>query len=107
MDSEKPVACLRAGAVDLILKGSLSRLAASIKQAVDSRRRLDKLSPRQLEVLRMVAEGHRTREIATRLNLSVKTVESHRSEIMKRLEIHEVVGLVHYAMRVGLVTVAA
>lgn len=107
MDSERPVACLRAGAVDLILKGSLSRLAASIKQAVQLRRRLDKLSPRQIEVLRMVAEGHRTREIASRLNLSVKTVESHRSEIMKRLEIHDVVGLVHYAMRVGLVAMAA
>jgi DNA-binding NarL/FixJ family response regulator len=52
----------------------------------------------------MVAEGYRTREIATRLKLSVKTVESHRGEIMKRLEIHDVVGLVRYAMRVGLVS---
>jgi DNA-binding NarL/FixJ family response regulator len=51
----------------------------------------------------MVAEGHRTRAIAVRLKLSVKTVESHRGEIMKRLEIHDVVGLVRYAMRVGLV----
>jgi DNA-binding NarL/FixJ family response regulator len=55
----------------------------------------------------MVAEGHRTREIASRLSLSVKTVESHRGEIMKRLEIHDVVGLVRYAMRVGLVATAA
>jgi DNA-binding NarL/FixJ family response regulator len=107
LDSEKPLACLRAGAVDLILKGSLARLPASIKQAVYLRRPLDRLSPRQIEVLRMVAEGYRTREIATRLELSPKTIESHRGEIMKRLEIHDVVGLVHYAMRVGLVTLAA
>jgi DNA-binding NarL/FixJ family response regulator len=51
----------------------------------------------------MVAEGHRTRDIANRLSLSVKTVESHRGEIMKRLEIHDVVGVVRYAMSVGLV----
>jgi DNA-binding NarL/FixJ family response regulator len=107
LDSDKPVACLRAGAADLLHKGSLARLAASIKQAVQLRRPLDKLSPRQIEVLRLVAEGYRTREIASRLELSVKTIESHRGEIMKRLEIHDVVGLVRYAMRVGLVALAA
>jgi len=74
--------------------------------AADDAPALDKLTPRQIEVLRMVAEGHRTREIALRLKLSVKTVESHRGEIMKRLEIHDVVGLVRYAMRVGLVSPA-
>ena len=103
----KTVACLRAGAEDLIIKGCLSRLAASIADALHLRRPLDKLTPRQIEVLRMVAEGHRTRGIAARLKLSVKTVESHRGEIMKRLEIHDVVTLVRYAMRVGLVTPAA
>ena len=103
VNSEAVVACIRAGAEDLILKTNLSRLAASITKAVQLRRPLDKLTPRQIEVLRMVAEGHRTREIANRLNLSVKTVESHRGEIMKRLEIHAVVGLVRYAMCVGLV----
>ena len=56
-----------------------------------------------MEVLRLVADGHRTRQIATRLKLSVKTVESHRGEIMRRLGIHDVVGLVRYAIRVGLV----
>ncbi len=68
---------------------------------------LGKLTPRQVEVLRMVAEGHRTREIAIRLNLSVKTIESHRGEIMKRLGIHDLVTLVRYAMRLGLVRLAA
>lgn len=104
INSEATVACIRGGAEDLIMKDNLSRLAASITKAVQLRRPLDKLTPRQIEVLRMVAEGHRTREIASRLKLSVKTVESHRGEIMKRLAIHDVVGLVRYAMRVGLVS---
>jgi DNA-binding NarL/FixJ family response regulator len=107
LHSEKTVACLRAGAEDLIIKGNLGRLAASITEALHLRRPLEELTPRQIEVLRMVAEGHRTREIATRLKLSVKTVESHRGEIMKRLKIHDVVGLVRYAMRVGLVVAEA
>ena len=106
VNSDATVACIRAGAEDLITKTNLGRLAASITKAVQLRRPLDKLTPRQVEVLRMVAEGHRTREIASRLKLSVKTVESHRGEIMKRLGIHDVVGLVRYAMRVGLVSPA-
>jgi DNA-binding NarL/FixJ family response regulator len=104
---DKAIACLRAGAEDVIIKENLSRLAPSISQAVNLRRPLDRLTPRQIEVLQMVAEGYRTREIARHFKLSVKTIESHRGEIMKRLEIHDVVGLVRYAMRVGLVAVAA
>jgi DNA-binding NarL/FixJ family response regulator len=104
INNETTVACIRAGVEDLVLKENLSPLAASITKAVQLRRPLEKLTPRQIEVLRLVAEGHRTREIAVRLKLSVKTVESHRGEIMKRLEIHDVVGLVRYAMRVGLVS---
>jgi DNA-binding NarL/FixJ family response regulator len=107
LNGERTVACLRAGAEDVIIMENLNRLAASIAHAVHLRRPLDKLTPRQIEVLQMVAEGFRTREIAAHLRLSVKTIESHRGEIMKRLEIHEVVGLVRYAMRVGLVAIAA
>jgi DNA-binding NarL/FixJ family response regulator len=102
-NSEKATACLRAGAEDLILKTDLGRLVASITAAVHLRRPLDRLTPRQIEVLRLVAEGYRTREIASRFKLSIKTVESHRGEIMKRLGIHDVVGLVRYAIRVGLI----
>ncbi|HEX7595880.1 MAG TPA: response regulator transcription factor [Gemmatimonadaceae bacterium] len=100
------VAAIRAGAEDLVLKANLGRLAASIDEALAVRRPLHKLTGRQVEVLTLVAEGHRTREIARRLRLSVKTVESHRGEIMKRLKMHDVVSLVRYAMRVGLVTAA-
>lgn len=62
------------------------------------------LTPRQTEVLQLIAEGHSSKEIARRLNLSLKTVDTHRTQLMKQLDIHEVAGLVRYAMRVGLVS---
>ena len=105
-NGEKTVASVRAGAEDVIPKSHLSRLASSITHAVSIRRPLHRLTPRQIEVLRMVADGHRTREIASRLKLSVKTVESHRGEVMKRLEMHDVVSLVRYAFRVGLISIS-
>jgi len=61
------------------------------------------LTARQREVLRMVAGGKSTKEIAFLLNLSVKTVETHRAQIMDRLGIRDVAGLVRYALRTGLV----
>jgi DNA-binding NarL/FixJ family response regulator len=61
------------------------------------------LTPRQREVLKRVAEGRSTKAIAYELNLSVKTVETHRAQIMERLGIRDVAGLVRYAMRAGLV----
>jgi DNA-binding NarL/FixJ family response regulator len=66
----------------------------------------DNLTPRQRQVLQLIAEGHSTKEIAHRLNLSVKTVETHRAQLMERLQIREIAGLVKYAIRHGLVTVA-
>jgi len=54
-------------------------------------------------VLKLVAEGYRTRDIANRLGLRVKTVESHRYALMKRLHVDSVVGLVRFAIRVGLI----
>jgi len=64
---------------------------------------LAKLSMRQREILQLVAEGQTTKDIAHRLNVSVKTVETHRSQLMERLDIHDVPGLVRFAMRVGLI----
>jgi DNA-binding NarL/FixJ family response regulator len=102
-DDGAVVHSLRVGAEDFVLKDRLERLRPAIEAALSVRRPLEKLSPRQLEVLQLVAEGHTTRGIATRLNLSAKTVDTHRGEVMKRLGIHDVVGLVRYAVRVGLV----
>jgi len=57
------------------------------------------LTARQLEILRLIVRGKSTREIAAGLGLSIKTVETHRSQIMKRLQIHDVAGLVLFAVR--------
>jgi DNA-binding NarL/FixJ family response regulator len=61
------------------------------------------LTPRQLEVLKMIAKGRSTKDIANALDISAKTVETHRAQLMDRLEIHDVAGLVRYALRTGLV----
>jgi DNA-binding NarL/FixJ family response regulator len=61
------------------------------------------LSPRQREVLNLVAGGLSTKEIARRLGISGKTVETHRTQLMARLDIHEVAGLVRYAIKTGFV----
>lgn len=63
------------------------------------------LSPRQREVLRLIAEGKTTKQIAQLLKISVKTVETHRAQLMERLGIHDVAGLVRYAIIVGLIEV--
>jgi DNA-binding NarL/FixJ family response regulator len=65
---------------------------------------LDQLTPRQREILQLIAESKNTKEIASVLNISVKTVEAHRLQIMERLKIHDVPGLVRYAIRSGLVS---
>lgn len=62
------------------------------------------LTPRQREVLQLIAEGCSTKDIANKLKLSVKTVDTHRTELMHRLDIHDVAGLVRYAIRIGLVS---
>ena len=63
------------------------------------------LSPRQREVLRLIAEGRTTKQMAQVLEISVKTVETHRAQLMERLGIHDVAGLVRYAIIVGLIEV--
>ena len=65
---------------------------------------LAKLTPREREVIALVAEGRSTKEVAQVLGLSVKTVETHWSQIMDRLDIRDLAGLVRYAVRTGLVS---
>jgi DNA-binding NarL/FixJ family response regulator len=64
----------------------------------------EQLTSRQREILQMIAEGENTKEIASTLDVSVKTVEAHRLQLMARLNIHDVPGLVRYAIRTGLVS---
>ena len=61
------------------------------------------LSDRERQVLQLVAEGKTTKELATILGISAKTAESHRSNIMDKLDIHDVAGLVRYAIRTGII----
>jgi DNA-binding NarL/FixJ family response regulator len=66
--------------------------------------RLEQLTRRHREILRLIAEGNTNKKIAARLGISPKTVDAHRTELMARLDIHDVAGLVRYAIRAGLVT---
>jgi DNA-binding NarL/FixJ family response regulator len=82
-----------------VSKGLVGNLLAGKAPAANP---LDELTPRQREILQLVAEGRTTKEIANHLDLSVKTVETHRAQLMERLDIHDVPGLVKFAIRVGL-----
>src|SRR5687767_9661931 len=64
---------------------------------------LESLTPRQREILQLIAEGQSTKQIAIGLNISIKTVETHRAQLMDRLQIHNIAGLVRYAIRNGLI----
>ena len=64
----------------------------------------DALTPREREVLQLMAEGYATKEVAHRLHVSVKTVETHRRQIMEKLDMHSVAELTKYAIREGLTT---
>ena len=85
--------------------------AVSTHVVADYRRRLAeapdvlaRLTLRQREVLQLLAEGHSTKDVAFRLGVSIKTVETHRAQIMDRLDIHDLAGLVRFAVRMGLVS---
>jgi DNA-binding NarL/FixJ family response regulator len=62
------------------------------------------LTPRQREILQLIAEGSTTKEIANKLKVSIKTVDTHRTQLMERLDIHDIAGLVRYAIRTGILT---
>jgi DNA-binding NarL/FixJ family response regulator len=106
-------------AVNAVMRGETYLSPAISKHVVDSylRRISDvssdkekgpdifkQLTSRQREILQLIAEGNSTKEIANKLNVSIKTVETHRMQLMDRLEIHDVAGLVRYAIRMGIIT---
>jgi DNA-binding NarL/FixJ family response regulator len=127
ISEEYVLQALRAGAAGYLLKGSavaelelavraVARGDSYLSPAV-SKRVVDEyvsrtggaadplaaLTVRQREVLQLVAEGHTSKDIAQRLGLSYRTVETHRNQLMKRLDIHDVSGLVRFAVRVGMI----
>lgn len=118
---------LQAGAAGYILKGAdPAELERGIRAVADgqsyltpaiSRQVIDEylsrtsgptravlLTPRQREVLQLIAEGRTSKEVAGLLGLSIKTVETHRAQMMQRLGVHDLPGLVRYAIREGLVS---
>ena len=124
-DSEEyAIHALRSGAVGYLPKSAASaELEVAIQQVLRGEKYLSpsiapeaalefsrdiseapaELAPRQMEVLTLIAHGSSTREVASSLNISVKTVETHRAQLMERLNIHDVAGLVRYAIKKGLV----
>ena len=90
----------------LFLSPTISRqvIEVFLGQASGQADPLDQLTPRQREILQLIAEGHSSKQIAHRLDASVKTIESHRASLMERLDIHDIAGLVRYAIRQGLVS---
>lgn len=110
--TEKLMECL-----ELVSKGeyfvdsSLShRVVKSLLESDEKERKItddgyNTLTPREQQVMRLLAEGHSTKQIAENLFISPKTVENHRSNIMSKLELHTIMELVRYAARLGLIDV--
>ena len=73
------------------------------RQARPTATSLERLTPRQVEIAQLIAEGHTNAEIARILGLANKTIEAHRTQLMARLEVHDVAGVVRYAVRMGLI----
>jgi len=100
-------------AVEMVMQGKTYVSAQTPQQSTaripindeSQRELLDRLTPRQREILVRIAEGQSTKEIARALDISVKTVESHRSQLTERLSIHDVAGLVRFAIKAGLISV--
>src|SRR5262245_36866998 len=85
----------------MVLDGFLKG-ASPAPTAIKERNRL---TPREREIVQLLAEGKSTKEVAVALNLSVKTAETHRSNIMRKLQLHSVSDLVLYAVRNNIITV--
>jgi DNA-binding NarL/FixJ family response regulator len=84
-----------------VIAGYLGKQAAAASPSSSSS--YDKLTPRQREVLQLIAEGQSTKQMAATMGLSAKTIESHRTLLMRQLDIHDIASLVRYALNRGLV----
>ncbi len=84
----------------LYASAGVSQAVLDAAQAVDT---VAALSPRERQVVRLIAEGKSTKQIAELLKISVKTAEFHRARLMEKLNIHDTAGLVRYAIREGLI----
>ncbi len=103
--AEMELAIRAAARGEMYLSSGVSRhvITRSLKRVSEETSSLEKLTPRQREVLQLLAEGCSAKEVAQMLSISVRTAETHRSQIMDALDIHETAGLVRYAIRMGLI----
>ncbi len=106
--SQAPADLIRA--VHEVLRGMMylsPRVSRTLVQAYLAKSELppDPLTPREREVLQLVAEGKTTKEVAKLLGISVKTAESHRTRILKKLDTPNTAGIVRYAIRRGLIQI--
>lgn len=102
---ELPAALESVAAGDIYLSPGISRqVVEALRTGGVAPDPLQALSPRQREILQMIAEGKSAKEIAFDLGISVKTVETHRAQLMERLGIHNVQGLIRLAIRAGLIS---
>jgi DNA-binding NarL/FixJ family response regulator len=97
-----------AHAIDAVLRGAIfvsSKISGGIVQAYIENKgvAVDPLTPRERQVLQLIAEGKTTKEIASLLGISVKTGEAHRTKIMSKLGMHSIAGVVRYAIRHGMI----
>jgi DNA-binding NarL/FixJ family response regulator len=95
---------LTAAVSKTVVADYLRRISGRGGNSVEETSPAEALTPRQREILQLIAEGRTTKEIAALLHLSENTIETHRRNLMERLNIHEMAGLVRYAIRIGLVT---
>ena len=101
---ELAVSSVRAGKTYLSPSISRTAIDSYLERMGDVVSPLEQLTSRQREILQLIGEGKNTKEIASNLEISIKTVESHRLQLMERLRIHDVPGLVRFAIRTGLVS---
>jgi two-component system response regulator NreC len=97
-DTELPVAVRRAARGEEYVSAHVAAALGALRRAVDG----DGLSPRETEVVRLIGLGHTSAEIARKLHVSIRTVDSHRASIHRKLKLRTRAELVHFALRRGL-----
>jgi DNA-binding NarL/FixJ family response regulator len=104
--AELELAVRAAARGETFLSSAISQhvVAACLGRVGRERTSLERLAPRQREVLQLIAEGHTTKEIAQTLGISPKTAEAYRGELMRALDIHDIASLTRYAVRMGVVS---
>ncbi|MEM9226975.1 MAG: response regulator transcription factor [Verrucomicrobiota bacterium] len=110
VEKSAPLSELRKG-IEIVANGGSyfgPEVAQMLREAVlnpnaSNRKGVDVLTAREREILQLIAESYSTKEVAQKLNISVKTAENHRTNLMKKLDLHDVASLTRYAMQQGLI----